>query len=151
MNEKSTNASTPEERSKINEEPNVAERTEISSKQVFKVEENKLVDPTSRKQDTVDASVATKDEITADKNTSSSLEELGFVTQAKNDQPAVGPDPGFSQKVLSSFEEKPLSETEIKENQKKWKKYTEQRTDEPSINRFPYYFFAGFGFVSLRF
>ncbi len=144
MNEKSTNASTPEERSKTNEEQKVTERTEVSSEQVFKVEENKLVDPTSRKQDTVDASVAPKDEITVDKNTSSSSEELEYATQAKNDQPAVGPDPGFSQKVLSSFKEKPLSETEIKENQKKWKKYTEQKTDEPSINRFPYYFFAGF-------
>ena len=127
MNEKSTNASTPEERSKTNEETKVAERTEGSSKQVFKVEENKLVDPTSRNQDTVDALVAPKDEITADKNTSSSSEELEFAAQAKNDQPAVGPDAGFSQKVLSSFEEKPLSETEIKENQKKWKKYTEQK------------------------
>ncbi|PTO39191.1 RDD family protein [Enterococcus mundtii] len=114
-----------------------------SSAQVFKVEENKLADLTNRNQETVDASVTAKDENPARPNTSS-REELDFETQAKKDQPAVGPDPGFSQKVLSSFEEKPLSATEIKENQKKWKKYTEQKTDEPSINRFPYYFFAGF-------
>lgn len=143
MNEKSTNTSPLEERPKTNEEPKVAENTASSSEQVFKVEENKLADLTNRNQETVDASVAAKDENPARSNTSS-REELESETQAKKDQPAVGPDPGFSQKVLSSFEEKPLSATEIKENQKKWKKYTEQKTDEPSINRFPYYFFAGF-------
>lgn len=143
MNEKSTNTSPLEERPKTNEEPKVAENMASSSDQVFKVEENKLADLTNRNQETVDASVTAKDENPARSNTSS-REELDFETQAKKDQPAVGPDPGFSQKVLSSFEEKPLSATEIKENQKKWKKYTEQKTDEPSINRFPYYFFAGF-------
>ncbi|PQF24287.1 RDD family protein [Enterococcus mundtii] len=143
MNEKSTNTSPLEERPKTNEEPKVAENTASSSEQVFKVEENKLADLTNRNQETVDASVAAKDENPVRSNTSS-REELESETQAKKDQPAVGPDPGFSQKVLSSFEEKPLSATEIKENQKKWKKYIEQKTDEPSINRFPYYFFAGF-------
>ncbi|MDA9462602.1 hypothetical protein B835_2557 [Enterococcus mundtii 3F] len=143
MNEKSTNTSPLEERPKTNEEPKVAENTASSSEQVFKVEENKLADLTNRNQETVDVSVTAKDENPARSNTSS-REELDFETQAKKDQPAVGPDPGFSRKVLSSFEEKPLSATEIKENQKKWKKYTEQKTDEPSINRFPYYFFAGF-------
>ncbi|THE13381.1 RDD family protein [Enterococcus hirae] len=60
------------------------------------------------------------------------------------EQPAVGPDVDFSQKVLNSFKEKPLSEETIKKNQKRWQKYTENSADESTINHFPTYFFTGF-------
>lgn len=39
----------------------------------------------------------------------------------KQQQPAVGPDSNFSQKVLSSFEREPLTPEEIKKKQRKWK------------------------------
>ncbi|PZM68298.1 RDD family protein, partial [Enterococcus faecium] len=42
----------------------------------------------------------------------------------KQQQPAVGPDSNFSQKVLSSFERESLTPEEIKKKQRKWKKYT---------------------------
>ena len=45
----------------------------------------------------------------------------------KQQQPAVGPDSNFSQKVLSSFEREPLTPEEIKKKQRKWKKYTDTR------------------------
>ena len=34
----------------------------------------------------------------------------------RQQQPAVGPDPSFSQKVLSSFEREPMTSEEIKKN-----------------------------------
>lgn len=49
----------------------------------------------------------------------------------KQQQPAVGPDSNFSQKVLSSFEREPLTPEEIKKKQRKWKKYTDTRNEPP--------------------
>ncbi|HAX1329813.1 TPA: RDD family protein, partial [Enterococcus faecium] len=62
----------------------------------------------------------------------------------KQQQPAVGPDSNFSQKVLSSFEREPLTPEEIKKKQRKWKKYTDTRNEPPKANDFPKYFYAGF-------
>lgn len=62
----------------------------------------------------------------------------------KADRPAVGPDPGFSQKVLQSFKEKPLSESEIKVKQQQWQQYTEDKEEKINVNDFPKYFYAGF-------
>ncbi len=45
----------------------------------------------------------------------------------RQQQPAVGPDPSFSQKVLSSFEREPMTSEEIKKKQRKWKKYTDTK------------------------
>ncbi|WP_165004915.1 MULTISPECIES: RDD family protein [unclassified Enterococcus] len=71
-------------------------------------------------------------------------EEKVDQAERRNDQPAVGPDPTFSQKVLQSFEKEPMSPEEIKENQNKWGKYTKEAKDEPRTNNFPDYFYAGF-------
>lgn len=62
----------------------------------------------------------------------------------KADRPAVGPNPGFSQKVLQSFKEKPLSESEIKVKQQQWQQYTEDKEEKINVNDFPKYFYAGF-------
>ncbi|OQO71602.1 hypothetical protein BH747_01870 [Enterococcus villorum] len=65
-------------------------------------------------------------------------------TKKINDRPNVGPDPSFSQKVLQSFKEKPLTENEIKTKQQEWKKYTAHSEEKSSVNDFPNYFYAGF-------
>lgn len=65
-------------------------------------------------------------------------------TKKINDRPNVGPDPSFSQKVLQSFKEKPLTENEIKTKQQEWKKYTIHSEEKSSVNDFPNYFYAGF-------
>ena len=62
----------------------------------------------------------------------------------RQQQPAVGPDPSFSQKVLSSFEREPMTSEEIKKKQRKWKKYTDTKNEPPKANDFPHYFYAGF-------
>lgn len=61
-----------------------------------------------------------------------------------HERPAVGPDPNFSQKVLQSFKERPLTESEIKMKQKNWQRYTKERPEEAKVNDFPKYFYAGF-------
>ena len=40
----------------------------------------------------------------------------------RQQQPAVGPDPSFSQKVLSSFEREPMTSEEIKKKQRRRKR-----------------------------
>ncbi len=45
----------------------------------------------------------------------------------RQQQPAVGPDPSFSQKVLSSFEREPMTSEEIKKKQRKWKSILTQK------------------------
>jgi len=69
----------------------------------------------------------------------------------KADRPAVGPDPGFSQKVLQSFKEKPLSESEIKVKQQQWQQYTKEKEETIKVNDFPKYFYAGFWIRFLAF
>ena len=64
--------------------------------------------------------------------------------QEHHDRPAVGPDPNFSQKVLQSFKERPLTESEIETKQKNWQRYTKERPEVPKVNDFPKYFYAGF-------
>ncbi|WP_426288395.1 RDD family protein [Enterococcus durans] len=64
--------------------------------------------------------------------------------QEHHDRPAVGPDPNFSQKVLQSFKERPLRESEIETKQKNWQRYTKERPEVPKVNDFPKYFYAGF-------
>lgn len=64
--------------------------------------------------------------------------------QEHHDRPAVGPDPNFSQKVLQSFKERPLTESEIEMKQKNWQRYTKERPEVPKVNDFPKYFYAGF-------
>ena len=54
----------------------------------------------------------------------------------RQQQPAVGPDPSFSQKVLSSFEREPMTSEEIKKKQRKWKKYTDTKNEPPKANDF---------------
>ncbi|GMC04815.1 RDD family protein [Enterococcus thailandicus] len=61
-----------------------------------------------------------------------------------NPQPAVGPDKGFSQKVLNSFRKEELTEEQIKEKQAEWQQYTETPTEKKELNDFPTYFYAGF-------
>lgn len=61
-----------------------------------------------------------------------------------NDHPKVGPDPSFSQKVLQSFKEEPLTENEIKAKQRQWGKYTTDLPEKIQTNDFPNYFYAGF-------
>ena len=60
------------------------------------------------------------------------------------ERPAVGPDPGFSQKVLQSFEERPLTDREIETKKRNWWRYTKEQPENPQINDFPKYFYAGF-------
>ncbi|WYJ81271.1 RDD family protein [Enterococcus sp. DIV1094] len=139
MTEKSTHSSPIEEMPKDIEGPKVSESKELSPEEVSKVEEsNNTTD------EMVTAATTSEGQTTSEVNVHRSNEEHESTVQDKATQPAVGPDPSFSQKVLSSFEEKPLTQTEIKENQKKWQKYTDQKAEEPTINRFPNYFFAGF-------
>ena len=64
--------------------------------------------------------------------------------QTRHDRPAVGSDPDFSQKVLQSFKERPLTESEIETKQKNWKQYTKENPEIPKVNDFPKYFYAGF-------
>lgn len=64
--------------------------------------------------------------------------------QVGDDRPAVGPDPDFSQKVLQSFKERPLTKSEIETKQKNWKQYTKENSEIPKVNDFPKYFYAGF-------
>ncbi|MBF8808151.1 MAG: RDD family protein [Enterococcus lacertideformus] len=61
-----------------------------------------------------------------------------------NDQLRVGPYSSFSQKVLQSFRENPLSEDEIKVKQQQWEKYTKDIPASTNVNDFPNYFYAGF-------
>lgn len=73
------------------------------------------------------------------------LEEDQIKTeQEHHDRPAVGADPNFSQKVLQSFKERPLTESEIETKQKNWQRYTKERPEVPKVNDFPKYFYAGF-------